>query len=587
MSLTLAMRNALSGLSLNQYSLAVTSNNISNANTAGYSRKLVQQISRSANGVGSGVDIAAVTRNVDNSLLSELRSQMAKRGFYSNQESYLNRVTDTFGVPGSANAINANIGRLASSFEAMGSRPQNAQSQLDTITDAMNMARQINDMANSTQNLRGQADSDIAASVNKINELATRINDLNNEIVRNSGASGQQSNTDAMDQRDQAVRELSGLIDVSTYTRADGRMVVVVAGGYNLVADSASTLAYNAATAVSPATTFNAITVNGSGNITSAIRNGKMKSLIDLRDTTLQNYMAQLDTMALALRDRVNAVHNDGTCFPAQRTLTGTQTTAAGTAFPASTGSVRIAVTDATGAIVRVIDYDLSTAPATVGGVVTAINTLLGVDGTCTLNANGQMVIQAANAANGIAINENNGNVGATGTGFSQYFGLNDFFVGADNSALKGDLALALAVNPTLVSNPSFVSRADLSLSATAGQIGITPGDGSVAQRLAGVFTTNYSFSAVGGMPAMTSTIADFSASIISYNANLTSRARSDSDISTTTLDNLDKRISSTSGVSVDEEMSNMVQLQNAYNASAQVIKTVNSMFEQLERIMG
>jgi flagellar hook-associated protein 1 FlgK len=124
-------------------------------------------------------------------------------------------------------------------------------------------------------------------------------------------------------------------------------------------------------------------------------------------------------------------------------------------------------------------------------------------------------------------------------------------------------------------------------LTAIAGQNGIAPGDGTVAQRLAGVFTTNYSFSAVGGMPAMTSTISDFSASLISYNANLTARARSDNEISITTLDNLDKRISSDSGVSVDEEMSNMVQLQNAYNASAQVIKTVNAMFEQLERIMG
>ncbi len=589
MSLTVAMKNALSGLQLNQFGLSVTSNNISNVNTPGYTRKQVQQYSRSANGIGSGVEIGGVTRTVNDALLSELRNQMAKRGLNTTQSNYLDRVTDTFGVPGATNAINANIGRFGASFEALGTTPQSAQNQLNVVNDAVRMARQINDMANSTQNLRGQTDLDIAATVAKINQLAVRISNLNNDIVRGSAAaSGGQSVTESQDRRDQAVRELSELVDVSTYNRSDGRMVVVIAGGYNLVSDSASTVAYSPSTAVSPSTTFGAITVNGAGDITSATRSGKLRSLIDLRDTTFPNYMAQLDSMALALRDRVNAAHNDGASFPAQRTLTGTQSgLAAGTVFPASTGAIRIAVTNATGAIVRVIDYNLPTVASTVGAVVTALNTALGVDGTATINASGQIVIQAASASNGIAINENTGQVGTTGQGLSHYFGLNDFFIGADNSSLNGDLALAISVNPTLVSNPSFVSRADLSLTATAGENGITPGDGSVAQRLAGVFSTQYSFGAVGGLPAQNSTIADFSASLIAYNATLTSVARSDKDNAESTLDNLDKRLSSDSGVSIDEEMSNMVLLQNAYNASAQIIKTVNAMFDQLERILG
>lgn len=589
MSLTIAMRNALSGLQANQFGLALTSNNISNVNTAGYTKKIMQQVSRSANGIGGGVEIASVVRQVNDALLRELRSQMSRLGSSSVQTDYYESIQNSFGTPGAANAVNANIGRLGASFEALGTNPQNAQSQLDCINDAVRMARQINDMATSTQNLRGQADRDIAAQVNRINELATRIHELNDEIVRSSSSGGGgQSTTDAQDRRDQAVRELSELVDASTYTRADGRMMVVIAGGYNLVSDSPSTLAYTPAAAVSPATTFTAITINGAGDLTGAIRSGKMKSLIEMRDVTLQNYMGQLDTMALALRDRINAVHNDGTSYPAPNSLVGSQAFSggAGTAFPASTGSVRIAVTDANGAIVRVIDYDLSTAPATIGGVAAAINALLGADGSCTINASGQMVITATNGANGIAINENTSNVGGTGRGFSHSFGLNDFLVGTDNTSLQGDLALSLAVHPTLISNPSRVARADLSLTAAATQTGITQGDGSVAQRLAGVFSTQYSFAASGGIPAMTSTIGDFSAAIISYNSSLASRARNDNEVAKNTLDNLDRRASSQSGVSIDEEMSNMVVLQNAYNASAQVIRTVNAMFDQLESIL-
>ncbi|TAH37558.1 MAG: flagellar hook-associated protein FlgK [Alphaproteobacteria bacterium] len=588
MSLTLAMRNALSGMNLNQFGLAVTSNNISNVNTPGYTRKIVQQMSRTANGIGGGVDIAGVTRRVNDGLARELRSQMSRMGLSNVQSTYLARVQDSFGTPGSANAINANIGRLAASFEALGATPQNTQTQADTVNDAVRMARQINSMATSTNNLRGQSDQEIGTTISRINELATQIDDLNDQIVQGiNTTAGGSSVTDAQDRRDQAIRELAELVDVATYTRSDGRTMVTI-GGYNLVGDTVQTVAYTPAAVVSPSTTFGAITIGGVGDLTSRVTNGKLKSLITLRDTTLPNYMAQLDTMALALRDRVNAVHNDGTCVPAQRTLTGTQSgLAAGTVFPASTGAVRIAITDATGAIVRVVDYNLPAVASTVGAVTTAINAALGPDGTCTINASGQIVIQATNAANGVAINENTGQVGATGQGLSQYFGLNDFFTGTDNPAVNGDLALSLAVNPTLVSNPGYISRGDLSLTAVVGENGVAPGDGSVAQRLAAVFTTQYSFSAVGGMPAMTNTIGNFSAALISFNASLASTANSDYDISQTTIDNLDKRIGSESGVSIDEEMSNMVVLENAYNASAQVIRTVNQMFDELTRILG
>jgi flagellar hook-associated protein 1 FlgK len=583
MSLTVAMRNALSGLNLNQFGLAVTSNNISNVNTPGYTRKNVEQSSRVANGIGSGVDISRISRNVNNSLVRDLRNQMSRLGLAQTQQAYLDRMQDNFGKPGTANALNANIGRLGASFEAMGTNPQNSQYQLNTVSDAQRMARQINDLANATQNQRAQADQEISSTITQINRLANQIQALNDEVVRTGSVStGGQSATDAEDRRDQALRELSELIDVSSYQRGDGRLVVVVAGGFNLVSDSAAQLGYTPATAVSPATVFNPITMNGSGNLTSRVASGKLRALIDLRDTTLQNQMAQLDATALALRNNLNAQHNRGTSLPAQRTLTGTLGGLTNATALTATGITRISVVDANGGIVANADIDLATT-ATVGDLITAINTALGANGTASL-VNGQLRIQAANAANGIAINENTSNVG--GLGFSNNFGMNDFLVGGDNPAQAGDLALSLAVNPTLISNPGFVSRHQLSLTATAGQTGIAPGDGSIAQALAGVFTTSYAFSANGGLPGMNSTIADYVASIIGLNANLSQQARNDNEIAMASMDNLDKRMAADTGVNIDEEMSRMVVLENAYNASAKVIQIVNQMFEQLESII-
>lgn len=583
MSLTIAMRNALSGLTLNQFGLAVTSNNISNVNTPGYSRKTVEQVSRVANGIGSGVDIARVSRSVNDTLLRDLRNQMSRLGSSGVNANYLDRMQDSFGKPGSANGINANIGRLGASFEAMGTDPQNAQFQLNAITDAQKMVRQINELANATQNQRAQADQEIASSIAEVNRLAQLIQSLNDEVVRTGTISGGgQSSTDAMDRRDEAIRKLSEYIDVNTYNRQDGRMVVVVAGGFNLVSDSASQLGYTAATAVSPATTFNAITLDGSNNLTSRILNGKLRSLIDMRDTTLQNQMAQLDALALSLRDRLNTQHNRGTSLPARQTLLGNLGGLTNGTAITGTGITRISVVNATGSVVVNADIDLATT-ATVGDLITAINAALGANGTASL-VGGQLQIQAANAANGIAINENNSSIG--GRGFSSHFGLNDFLTGSDNGTLNGDLALSLSVSSTLVANPGFTSRHLLSMTATAGQTGIAPGDATIAQSLAGVFTTAYSYAATGGLSAMNSTIADYAAAIIGFAAGATDRARNDKEIATSTMDSLNNRLASTSGVSIDEEMSRMVVLENAYNASAKVIQIVNQMFEQLENII-
>ena len=68
MSLSFALSNALSGLQANQAALSVISSNVSNANTEGYTRKIIQQTSIVLNGQGAGVNIDSVVRRVDDRL---------------------------------------------------------------------------------------------------------------------------------------------------------------------------------------------------------------------------------------------------------------------------------------------------------------------------------------------------------------------------------------------------------------------------------------------------------------------------------------------------------------------------------------
>ena len=98
MSLSIALQNALSGLQTNEAILQVIANNVANANTEGYTRKVVQQTSVTVAGGGRGVEAAELTRVVDERLLTELRTTLSDLGDARAQDFYYNRILDQFGT---------------------------------------------------------------------------------------------------------------------------------------------------------------------------------------------------------------------------------------------------------------------------------------------------------------------------------------------------------------------------------------------------------------------------------------------------------------------------------------------------------
>ncbi|MGD9650132.1 MAG: flagellar hook-associated protein FlgK, partial [Dongiaceae bacterium] len=274
MSLTAALRSSLSGLSLAQLGLSVTSNNISNVNTPGYTRKIVEQVSQARSGIGSGVDLGAITRRVNNSLLGEMRTQNSTSYRSQTTSEYFTRLQDLFGRPGATSSLNNQILSLANAFEALGAGPENPQNQINTVTEAVNLTQKINNLGQTIQNLRGETDQEIVTMVGEINALLNHIHDLNHQIVGTPENS--QSFADLEDQRDQALQDLSQYIDVSYFTQADGQFVVLTGASMPLVSNGVFQLAYTPQSAVVPGSTFNAITINGSNDLTNIVQNGKL-----------------------------------------------------------------------------------------------------------------------------------------------------------------------------------------------------------------------------------------------------------------------------------------------------------------------
>lgn len=600
-AINVAMRSALSGLQVNQTALGVTSNNISNANTEGYSRKIADLQTVLIAGQGGGVEVSSVIREVSEFLIRDLRAQHSLLAETQVLDRYYSNTQDIFGPPSASSSVAATITELANRFQALSVDPESPAAQQDVVNAALALTRQLNKMSATVQDLRMEANKEIDTLVERANTLAANIAELNAQVSRNNAL--ERPTGDLEDQRDRDVAELASIMDVSFFTRDNGQMVVFAANGRTIVDTLPATIAYTPSSSMSSTLAYpggiGGITVNGT-DITTTISSGKLKALVDLRDTILPGFGDQVDELASVLRDSIDAIHNDGAALPAPQTLTGVREfSAPATDTVSFTGVVRIGVTDSSGHSVGVpIDLDFADLATVVGGtptvdeIVDAINgvyaastpAIPGLSGaTASVNASGQLVITATSSANGIAINESTSVESVTGFGFSHYFGLNNFFTGITT----GGLASNITVRAAIVADQQLVVRGELSEGTLAnGDPAVTIGDNSVAQRLFNKFQDTLTFAAAGTVPQTQSSLAGYGATIVATNANLASRAATDLNFREVIFNDIKARSDSQSGVNLDEELGNLILFQNAYAANARMITVLSEILKTLSELV-
>ncbi len=215
----------------------------------------------------------------------------------------------------------------------------------------------------------------------------------------------------------------------------------------------------------------------------------------------------------------------------------------------------------------------------------------------------GFLKISAINSSNGVAISEldssMNGQVNPltsaiisgtdTGLAFSDFFQLNDLFVRQSDGTSN---ALDMAVRSSIQNNPQFISTGQLTaVPAPAPGTGLLPpytytlgaGNNQAAENLLNLQNQSISFGAVTGMPATTLTLSGYGTQIIGYAASKVSAASSNATSQQGVFSGLQQQAQSVSGVNVDQQMTLMIELQNAYAASAKIITTMQSIFTALE----
>jgi flagellar hook-associated protein 1 FlgK len=569
---------AYSSLANTQLQMALTSSNVANADTEGYTRKVATQAAVYTGTVGSGVSVTAITSNVDKYLLQDLVGATSTAGAATTTESYADKLQNllgaTTGGDSGGTSLANSIADLETALSQLSGTPESETLKASSVAALDTLASQLRETSTGIQGLRADADDAIEDAVSTINTALNAIDALNGQIA--TAQSRGEATADLEDTRNTALQTLSGQIDVKYYVTSDNQMRITTASGTTLLDSRAHELSSSSAAAVTRDTVFSGITVDGK-DITAEVGSGQVGALIAQRDSVLPAAQAELDELATGLIDTLNSIHNAGTSLPPPSTLTGSTALSAGDAFSGS-GSVRIAVTDADGALVSYQDLDLSTF-STVSDLVSALD---GIDGlSASLDASGRVVIAADAADTGIAIADIDSAVGDADQGLSDYLGLNDLLGGSDASTI--------AVRKDLLATPGLLATSQLSaeVSPSVGDSVVSIGESGIAQALDAALSAPQSFAAAGTLKASSTSFADYAAKIVSGIAATATNSASASETSQSAQQSLADSLASQSGVNLDEETAKLSELEQQYSMAAQLLETLNSMFDTLLQVVA
>lgn len=364
MSLGLALNNALTGLRVNQQSIAVLSQNIANVNTLGYSRQVINQSAVNVNGQGSGVRIDDIVRKVDQYLQRSVQTQGSNNAANQTVDAYFQRLQGLLGRPGAANSIDNFVTSFFNSLQQLAETPETNSLKSNAVASASLLSSQLANLSQNTNDLRFEADREIANVVATINGSLDRLRSINDAL--NQASSLGQSTAGLLDNRDRELLTISENLDITTSFSSSGTVSITTNNGAALLEDGVRyQLRYSQASAVTvfsndlPVNALQVVAFNAAGQevgspttlissgtgsqVTTNITSGKLYALQQVRDQRFTGILDQLDSLASRLRDNVNALHNRGAGFPPATSFTGDRELRPSSASN-WTGSVRISV---------------------------------------------------------------------------------------------------------------------------------------------------------------------------------------------------------------------------------------------------
>lgn len=359
---------ASQALGAQQYGLDVTSQNINNADTPGYTRQSaefsavaptagVPTMYATQNAV-TGVKIAGTTRIDDPILDGRVRTEHGVNNYAQTASSQIAGVQTLFNEP-SDSGLAEQLNTMWNSWSALANNPGNSAARSVVLQSATTVATTLNSTSAQLDSLTQAATAQLNQNVTDINTAAASLAKVNSAISISTAVGANHNALD--DQRDSLLLTLANLGGVQSTIQTDGSATVSLGGQTLVSGGTANAVAVTAA---------NQLTVGGNATSTAG---GSAQAYIDTLTTTLPSYKAKLDAIASSLASQVNGAQAAG------YDLSGT----AGT--PLFTGTTAATIT------VAITDPTKLAASATSGGNLDGSNaSAIGQQGTLTNGADAQ-----------------------------------------------------------------------------------------------------------------------------------------------------------------------------------------------------
>ncbi len=306
-----ALNAARSSLEVNQKSIEIVGNNISNINTPGYSRQSAKltpfpSLQFGDFFVGQGVRITNVQRDHDVFLQSQLENKYIDLGFSNGQTRSLSELEGIFNV--SEENISSEIDRFFDSWQQLSTNPGDPVLRDVVIHRGNLLADNFNKIANSLDTVVNNINDEIQSKVAGLNNVIGEVAELNNRIY-NIEIRDQQANSDR-DRRDLLVKQLAESLGTTTYLDRAGMVNVQLPGGLPIVQGNMGMRLET----ISNGTSID-LQLQAGGTVRNLDTNtlgGELRGLFTMRDIFIPSVREDIDRLAWEVGSQVNAQHTAG-----------------------------------------------------------------------------------------------------------------------------------------------------------------------------------------------------------------------------------------------------------------------------------
>lgn len=533
-----------------QGALDVTSHNIANANTPGYSKEVVQlspnpMTQSGGDFSGGGVTLDGLLSTQNQLINLQIQQQTSLQSSANTQSASLQQIQTFFTTTGTdvASALTA----LSRSLVALSASPANLATQQSVLASGQNLARAFNTTANGLTSAQSSADGLVTESVAQINTLTQQIATLNGHVAQLI-ASGQ-SGGSVQDQLNQSVQQLSQLTGISITHTSNGE-TITTGNGTPLVMGSQS---FSLQTTTG-SDGFQQVLDSSGKDITSSIQGGQLGGAIRVRDQTAPGLLSQLNTLASQFATSFNSAQAGGVDSNGNP---GQNVFAIPTSLANAASSISVSITNPALIAVK------SVGPANSNGNVANLSAVLtnALPSNSAISTAGTTAMPMAPAT--ALTNGSITSIADTSTG--QRF---SFTAGASSTIADLQTAISGAVSAGTLSAGTALSinsngQAVISTTTAGDTMQVSTNDAVLGQ-----------FNSTSGKTA-----ASAYASLVFDVGNQAANASTQSTAIGQNLLQLTNQQGSVSGVNINDETANLIRFQTAYQAAARIVSTIQHLY--------